>query len=143
MGQTGLQTYFLKWQKSATNLRRATAIQVALKWSIVDSSLESSRFGRAKKNIPGQMVIHSFCTEKSVDNLYCNSVVCLSGLFWCSYIAGSLERNSRLLLAMNINIRLRPHHHHQHTLVTISCDTCDKKLSQVTISCHKCVLGGQ
>ena len=139
MGQTGLQTYFLKWQKSATNLRRATAIQVALKWSIVDSSLESSRFGRAKKNIPGQMVIHSFYTEKSVDNLYCNSVVCLSGLFWCSYIAGSLERNSRLLLAMNINIRLRPHHHHHrhHTLVTFSCHKC------VLVQQHTALEGGK
>ena len=36
---------------------------------------------------------------------------CCVLLCWCSYIVGSPERNSRLLLAMNINIRLRPPTH--------------------------------
>ena len=69
-------------------------------------------FGKAKKNIQSQMVIISFVQSNLVAIYIVILVfVCLSGLFWCSYIAGSLERNSRLLLAMNINIRLRRHTH--------------------------------
>ena len=62
------------------------------------------------KDIRIRGIRENISTRKMVMSMkiHLNCFGCLSGFCWCSYIVGSPEGNSRLVLAMNINIRLRP-----------------------------------